>query len=231
MATYKVITALVDELIDPILPKPDAPGPLQNLNIWLRQAIQLEPDTADPSERGPVTRWLGCAAGIWRITKTQALTLLPILPGDPNPFFPIIDSVSREGGKIIIGNGPYELSTAENVNRPMWKTPEYAVALVLTGGDAIDLPVWFEITDPTEICPFSTQNPITGEYETWETWGTFGESHKPQLIGGKWYRSNCVGASGAIMKASEWFPAYSQGLKIISESDFRSIQLANQPEL
>jgi len=89
------------------------------------------------------------------------------------------------------------------INRDIWLIPEYGVALYLTGGDIVDMSLFFEIDDVTELCPFSEESILDEEVipqETWETWGTHGESHKPQKVGDKWYRSSNVGISGTPLK-------------------------------
>ncbi len=98
---------------------------------------------------------------------------------------------------------------------------DYVSLIVAFGGDVEGLPVWFEIDDPNSSCLFD-QN------LTWNDWGVFGESHKPVMVGDKWYRSNAVGASGAIMNASAWV---NSGIKAISKSAFQRIQEQSEPTL
>jgi hypothetical protein len=84
--------------------------------------------------------------------------------------------------------------------------------IVAFGGDVEGFPVWFEITDLETVCPFG---------ETWETWGVFGQSHLPVQIGEKWYRSNAVGASGALLPASVFLTA---GVPILTLAQYQAIQ-------
>ena len=67
--------------------------------------------------------------------------------------------------------------------------------------------------------------------ETWETWGTHGESHKPQKVGDKWYLSSNVGISGTPLKASQWAPLMLTGqVKPISVKGYKTIVLENSIE-
>jgi hypothetical protein len=92
--------------------------------------------------------------------------------------------------------------------------------LVSKGADLEGYPVFFEISNINSVCPFSTKDPK----ETWETWGVFGESHKPVKLGNKWYRSNNVGESGEPLKASVFLNA---GVPILSVTQYQAIQQAN----
>lgn len=227
MTRYEVITGLIDEMVDPTLPKADnQSGPLYWLNAWLSSGLAIEPDPEDPTERGPVTRWIGYAFGNPRMTKTEALAILPIQPGDPNPFFQVIDSIKREGANVVVGPTPASMAYAEPVIRDTWKTPQYAAALVLTGGDAIDLPVYFEFDDPDADCPLQ---PGT----TWRNWKQGEANDQPNQYGEKWYRSNDDYArltfSGKPINASAWVPAYMAGqLTVLSGAEMAAIRKANE---
>lgn len=96
-------------------------------------------------------------------------------------------------------------------------------------GDIEGLPVWFELTvDPSTIdCPLSTTTPK----EKWSTWGTFGDSHRPVKLGLKWYRSNAVGESGTMLHASQWMSYRASGGTVLTVSQFKEIQSANQPQI
>lgn len=225
---YEVITGLIDEMVDPSLPKAEVENtPLYWLNQWLSAGIALEPDTDDLTLRGPITRWVGLVFGKPRMTKTEALEVLadPIQPGDPNPFFQVIDSVSREGGTVAPGATPFAMAYAEPVTRELWKTPQYAAALVLTGGDAIDLEVWFEIDSPDDDCPLQPGTP-------WSEWGQGGANDElANPVGEKYYRTNAdYGSpnSGKKIPASQWVPLYMQGqLKVLSKAEYQAVVAAN----
>lgn len=100
-------------------------------------------------------------------------------------------------------------------------TIPFQVLIASCGGDVEGFPVWFVIDDIAAVCPFGDGK------ETWGTWGTFGESHKPAQFGDKWYRSNNVGQSGAKMHASEWVAKLASGLQVITEDEFKVIQAEN----
>lgn len=215
MTKYIVLTGLADEMIDPTLPPSSDPtGPLYGLNGWLQAGIAAEPDDAtiagDLSKRGPITRWLGYAFGQPRITHTAASALLPLEPGDPNPFFQIIDAISREQGEVRLGTTPTSPASAEPVTRDIWKTPEYAMALVLTGGDAINLPVFFGVTDTAATCPFDAS----------KTWAEYYAAYTPKVSGGIPYYENLYAGAGYI-PASVWFGAYYSGaMTVISKQAY-----------
>lgn len=221
MTTFMVPTGLLDELISSQLPHYGQGGPIDGLNAWFLAGIQKEPQSpANLYQRGPLTRWFGYAFGDPRIMRDAAIAKLPLQPGDPNPFFPVVDAITREGANTITPSNDMTTPVAVGpVTRDMWRLPEYAMVLALCGGDVIDMPVWFEIDDATDECPFSDSG------ETWETWGVFGESHKPLPMGNKWYRSNAVGQSGELLRASQWVPvSIASGLKVLSVTEFREIQ-------
>jgi hypothetical protein len=90
--------------------------------------------------------------------------------------------------------------------------------LVAFGGQVEGFPVWFELDDIDTPCPFSDDD------ETWETWGVFGESHKPVQHGAKWYRSSAVGASGELLYASVFLTA---GVPILSLSQYQAVVSEN----
>lgn len=233
MTTFKVLTGLVDELIDPALPKSSVEGsPLQGLNGWLAAALAAESDDADLTKRGPVTRWIGYVFGDPRMTKAQAQATLPVEPGEPNPLFQICDAIIREGGSIRVGDSPLAMATVENVDRKEWQKVGYAQALVLTGGDVLDMLVYFEIDDITAEVPATFPNrnytqlsdpedPESGieVIHTWETWGANeGDSagDLPVQIGDKWYRtSRDRNNGGDYIPASAWVPASLAGLVVL----------------
>lgn len=106
-----------------------------------------------------------------------------------------------------------------------------AVESQLTGeasllfGDVEGLPVWFELSDPTAICP------LGDGVETWNEWGIFGDSHKPTQYGDKWYRSNAVGQSGQLLDASAWTTLRAAGaLTVKTKAEYLAIVAENAPE-
>lgn len=103
-----------------------------------------------------------------------------------------------------------------------------AQVLGISAGDIEGLPVWFELTDIETPCPFAPAPVENEEPETWETWGTYGDSHKPVKLGTKWYRSNAVGASGALLNASEWV---NMGLTVKTLAEYKQILAEYAPKL
>lgn len=196
---------------------------LLTLKQSLSAAIQSEQDWSLLDESiaaGPTIRWVEYSHGnvgggkIWALATIQALH-----PGKPSPFEQALNAMCQDGCIFYRGSGDStSLSYIEGNFDSEWKKPHRQALVVLAGGDAVGIPVWFELTDPTEVCPFSTEG------ETWETWGTFEESHKPIKKGSKWYRSNLVGATGDPLSASAWTMLYlGSQLTVISEEDFRNI--------
>lgn len=238
MARFEVPTGLIDEMIDPTLAKANVSGgPLHGLAAWMAGAMSVEPTdlqmAGDLTLRGPITRWIAYVFGNPRMTRTQADAMLPIQPGDPNPFFQIIDAVSREGGSVVPGNGPLAMASIFPVVREEWRKPGYAMACVAVGGECYDLPVYFQIPDPTSEVPATFPNRVAtfdGEgnaatYHTWETWGTNGsDGHGVIDIGGTYYRSSCnIHSGGDPIKASEWAVLYGT-IPILSVAEFVAIR-------
>jgi hypothetical protein len=237
VTTFYAITGLVDELIDPTLPKADVPGsPLSSttgLNAWLAGALAAESDDPDLTLRGPVTRWFGYAFGEPRMTKADAIALLPLQPGDPNPLFQICDAIAREGGDVSVGSGPFEIASIGKVQRAEWLEAAYGQVLVMTGGDAEDLVVYFEIDDLTDEVPATFPNRTYTELSdpedpesgvevihTWATWGqNSGGSEWLYERNGKHYRSSNnrlhSGNPGKPINASAWVMASLTGLVVL----------------
>jgi hypothetical protein len=107
------------------------------------------------------------------------------------------------------------------IENTAYLSPEYAEVIIAFGGDIEGMPVFFELDDITQPCPFSDSN------ETWETWGVFGESHKPVQLGDKWYRSSNVGESGTVLLASQWVPYRQAGGVVRTVAEYQVIQAEN----
>lgn len=242
MTKFIMITGLIDEMVSSLLPPYGQGGPLDGLNAWMLSALNSEPESPEFTyERGPVTRWVGTYFGNPRMSRAEAIATMPIQPGDPNPFFQIIDAATRESADYIKAtDNMLSLVEVGPITREIWLIPEYGLAIYLTGGDVINMPVFFEIDNITDLCPFSFEKieldenleEIITPQETWETWGTHGDSHKPQKIGEKWYRSSNVGSSGSILKASEWAPLMLNGsINPISVKKYKEILNNNNDEI
>ena len=249
-ATFKLITGLCDEMIDPALPKPDvAFTPLWGLQNWLAAAIAQEPTdagitvdgTVDLTLRGPVTRWLGYAFGNPRILPSAAAQLLPMNPGDPNPFFQIVDAVEREGGTLSLGDNPLALATATNVTRKEWLQVPYGQAAYMTGGDLMGLGLFLEFAteaaldanvptawpDRTYAELIDPDDPESGTQAVAHTYNTY-PGAAPVQLGDKWYKE----ASNGIryLHASEWAPVtlvVDAPYTVITQDAYRAIAAAN----
>jgi hypothetical protein len=192
--TFKIITGLCDEMIDPTLNRHDAAqeqrdveNTMEMLNNWMSMVISQEPSDdevgSDPTKRGELTRWIGYAFGNPRISRTEAQNTLPLLPGDPNPLFQVIDAAKREGGNVELGNSTLDVATISGIKRDEWKRPIYAKLAVMTGGDVSNMQCFVAIpesdldnevpetfpkrtyTDPDD----QSENPSTLVH-TWRTW-------------------------------------------------------------
>lgn len=221
MAKYYLPKGLTYNLIAPDYPA----EALEPLKAALQQAISFEPDWAPGQAAGPVIRWFEYSHGnvgagkAWALTQAQALA-----PGKPSPFFEALDNAIQDGAVLVRGGGePTSLAYIDGAIDAEWQEPSRQALVVLAGGDVEGVPVWLVIDDIEAECPFSTDDPK----ETWETWGTFGDSHVPQQHGDKWYRSSCVGAQGNPMKASEWIAIYN-GLNVIGVGTYQAIVAENQ---
>lgn len=126
--------------------------------------------------------------------------------GGQNPYILILNDLDMGGAPFTRGIGS-ELAVCGPIENKSFLSLDQLGLIFAFGGDVEGFPVWFEFDDPTADCPFSATDPP----ETWETWGTFGDSHKPVQIGAKWYRSSAVGQSGALLHASQWVPLRSAG--------------------
>lgn len=143
--------------------------------------------------------------------------------GDTNPHYLDLNDLDMGGAPFTRDAEPGMAVCGPIVNLG-YLPLDYVALIVAFGGDIESLPVWFEVDDIDTDCPFSTATPK----EKWATWGTFGESHKPVQLGGKWYRSCAVGQSGELLSASDWVPLRSLGqLTVLSKSDFLEVVAAN----
>lgn len=155
------------------------------------------------------------------VNQLHALLNKPsVVTGAPNPYYLPVAQIGIATGSSI------DRSQAMAVCGPITNTVrvplDFVDLVVAIGGDVEGLPFWFELADIAVECPLSTTTPK----ETWEVWGTVGESHKPVKYGTKWYRSNAVGMSGAMLNASQ-VTAIRQ--LVISQERFLAIQKENTP--
>lgn len=140
--------------------------------------------------------------------------------GETNPYYLDLNDLDM-GGAPFTRDAEPGLACCGPIENLNYLALDYVSLIVAFGGDVEGMAVFFEIDDINETCPFSDPD------ESWATWGTFGPSHVPQQIGEKWYRSNAVGESGALLHASQWIPYMVGGGVVLSASEYRAIQAAN----
>lgn len=181
----------------------------------------------------------------------SALGLPLVTVGQVNPYYLDLNDLDL-GGAPFTRDALPGMAYCGPFSNLSYLTIQYVSLIVAFGqvahqmddklfSDVEGLPVWFEITDISAQVPEglpdrtyqsgSPQNPTTSIH-TWETWGVYGDSHKPQLIGTKYYRTNCIGAAGNKLNASVWVPLNNTGaLKVLNQSQYQAIVDANQPQL
>ncbi len=221
---FQLPVGLCDEMIWPDYPV----EALAALNAGLAGGLAQEPAQGG----GPITRFIGYKLlGKPRCTRSEAQAMLPLQPGDPSPFFDPVDDIRRANQTKLDRTyaSPLDIATCGPTDRPDWLEIGRIVLLALAGGrafwieEACALPVYFVLDSIDDPCPLSV--PAAGEeQETWQTWGVWGESHKPEQIGGKWYRSSAVGQSGANVTIDTWLPLYMAGeLVVITREQFAAV--------
>ncbi|GIW89613.1 MAG: hypothetical protein KatS3mg109_0045 [Pirellulaceae bacterium] len=230
MATYWIPAMLLRERIDPRI----SDEQLQRLNAWASATLAQEPGAAvtdvDPGQRGLLTTFIGFYTGKPRNSREEAQAFLPFQRSDPNPVFPIVDTLPREGGRLTVPHDPEGVAEFADVAHPDWLEVRYALAAVMLGGDS-DLPVWFAVPDPTAPVPQSWPESTDGGGNpvAWQDWGT--QWHPLVDLGGTLYRSSLVGQSGEPIRASYWVPLYLQGqLNVIGLAEYKALQHQQAPQ-
>ena len=138
MAIITIATGLTDQAIDPALPD----AYLANLNALLAAGLAAEPADATGPDRGQLTRWFGYVFGGYvpgkpRMTRAEAEAILPLTPGDPNPFFEALDSATQDGLVIERGKLPTDPATLRGVTRDLWLSLSHLALLVSAGGECL----------------------------------------------------------------------------------------------
>lgn len=141
-------------------------------------------------------------------TVHTALSLPLVTAGQLNPYYFDLNDLDM-GGAPFTRDATPGMAVCGPIENLSYLPLDYVSLIVAFGGEVEGLPVWFEISDPTSACPFSDDS------ESWEIWGTFGESHKPVQLGSKWYRSSAVGQSGALLDASAWTTLRAAGQLVV----------------
>lgn len=136
-----------------------------------------------------------------------------------NPYYFVLNDLDM-GGAPFTRDATPGMAVCGPIANLSYMPLSYVALICAFGGDVEGLPVFFEIADIKADCPFSTTTPK----ETWETWGTFGESHKPRKIGAKWYRSSDVGESGQKMLASQWVGYMQAGGTVLTVTQYQALQ-------
>jgi len=180
--------------------------------IWLPSSLTVNKLTSE-------------TAAIVNAVHTAAGLPAGFSAGDTNPHYLDLNDLDMGGAPFTRDASP-GMAVCGPIENLGYLPLDYVSLIVAFGGDVEGLPVWFELTDIDADCPFSTETPK----EKWSDWGTFGDSHKPVQLGGKWYRSSAVGASGALLDASAWVGFRVAGLVVKTKAEFLAIQAANQPE-
>lgn len=178
--------------------------------IWIPSALTLNKVTT-------------ATAAIINAVHT-ALSLPLVSAGDLNPYYFDLNDLDM-GGAPFTRDAEPGMAVCGPIENLSYLPLDYVSLIVAFGGEVEGLPVWFELNGINSDCPFSTTTPK----ERWSTWGTFGESHKPVLLGNKYYRSNAVGQSGAMLDASAWTSLRAAGLTVKTKAEYLAIVAANTP--
>lgn len=172
--------------------------------IWIPSALTLNKLTAETAALvNAVHTAVGLPAGLGA--------------GDTNPHYLDLNDLDM-GGAPFTRDATPGMAVCGPIENLAYLPIPYVQLIAAFSGDVEALPVWFELDAIDVVCPFSDSN------ETWETWGVFGESHAPRQIGGKWYRSTCVGESGQMLDASEYI---NSGLTIKTKAEYLAIVAGN----
>lgn len=232
MRKYTIPTALTQEQIDR-----DYTGDLSTLNAFIGASLAQEPD-ATGKDRGPLTIWAGYHFGKPRMTKAEAMTELGVSApnfvanlqaGDPNPFFPFIDSLGTSGNTVKRSSDLSEMVPTNNDDLS-WINIDRLVLLYGAGGDAEGIPMYAEVTTTAEVpegLPGRTY-PEVDEFgeptgvdlvKTWEEWKP--STHTFQELDGKTYVALVYNEQ--YLKVSEWVPLYLAGLPVLTVNEFLAI--------
>jgi len=165
MARIEIPTALTRSTIATDI---DA-ATLSSLNSRIVTVLADEPNLATGAARGAMTRTLAHVFSNPRATKAQLGTLGAILPGDPNPLFPLIVDMALDGQRVERRRkGPNELSVIRGVDNPEWLTLSNLTLIVAAGGEVYHEPPidnhdtmywWCKVDDPAANLPVFMRPP------------------------------------------------------------------------
>jgi hypothetical protein len=175
--------------------------------IWLPSGLTLNKLT---TETAAIVNAVHTAIGAPLVTA-----------GQTNPYYLDLNDLDM-GGAPFTRDAEPGMACCGPIENLAYMALDYVSLIVAFGGQVEGMPVFFELDDIEAECPFSDSN------ETWETWGIFGESHKPVQLGDKWYRSSNVGESGAVLLASQWVPYRQAGGVVLTVAEYQAVQAANQ---
>lgn len=237
---YFLPKALSYNLISPDYP----PAALDQLSSLLGAIMSAEPDWAPGQAAGPVIRWFEYSHGNVGAGQAWALSMLPLVPGRPSPFYEALDNANQDGVTLTRGTGgPTSLAVVEGEVDAEWQEPGRQLLVTVAGGYTEGATVYFPLADLDAEVPASFPNRMkqTGTIEspseepyTWLEWGIAANgSHAPVLIDGVYYRSSCYGESGEPLLSTHWVPyLLAFGFdKVISVDAYKVIQAANAPAL
>lgn len=175
--------------------------------------------------------WIPSQLTVWLLTDETAAIVNAIHmalgrqlvnAGDPNPYYFYMNDLDMGGAPFTRDKLP-GMAVCGPIDNLAYISIDQIQLIISCGGEIEGLPLWFEIDDieanvPANLLAISNTGP------TWETWGTFGESHKPRKIGDKWYRSTAIGQSGDLLLASI---AIASGVTLLTKAQYLELLPSN----
>lgn len=159
---------------------------------------------------------------------------LSLVEGDDNPVWPDLQDLDLGGGPLTRGSLLTDLAQVTPIENTSFIGVSNAQLAVAVGGEITGMEVYFELDDLGDDVPESFPNRSYADPEsvdpenptmivhTWATWGSAGDSHAPELIGDKWYKSSADAANlGQPIPASCWVSA---GLTVKTVAEFIAIR-------
>lgn len=159
-----------------------------------------------------------------------------VTTADTNPYVLLLNDLDMGGAPFTRDAEPGMAYCGPVVNLA-YLSPSYAALIAAFGGDIEAMSVFFELTEAQLAEPVPDTFPertyldeqLVEQTHTWNTWGVFGESHKPVQYGTNWYRSVNYGAAGTPLNASHWVGYLNAGGAVKTLAEYQAIQAANAP--